>query len=188
MLIYLHGFRSAPSSHKAQLLARRLAERGLADRFWCEHLPVSPADAIRTVEQAIHASPEPAVLVGSSLGGYYATWLAEKYNLKAVLINPAAHAAEILAPWTGSHTNLYTGESFELTGEHIQELEALWIPELTRPERFWLVVETGDEVLDYHDAVARYAGARQTIVEGGDHSLQCFPRMMDEMIDFALPE
>ena len=188
MLIYLHGFRSAPSSHKARLLAKRLTERGLADRFWCEQLPVSPAEAIRTVEQAINASPEPAVLVGSSLGGYYATWLAEKHDIKAALINPAAHAAEILAPWTGPHTNLYTGENFELTRQHIEELEDLWIPELTRPERFWLIVETGDEVIDYRDAVTRYAGARQTITEGGDHSLQSFPRMMDEIIDFALPE
>ena len=187
MFIYLHGFRSAPASGKAQMLARRLAERGLSSRFWCEQLPASPREAIALIEIAIRSAPGKPVLAGSSLGGYYATWLAERHDLRALLINPAAYAFKTLAPWVGSHTNLYTGKSFDFTQQHIEELRKLWIPELARPERFWLVVETGDEVLDYREAVARYAGARETIFEGGDHSLQHFPELLDDVIDFAFP-
>lgn len=187
MFIYLHGFRSAPASGKARQLARRLTERGLSHALWCEQLPASPREAIALVETAIRLAPSRPVLGGSSLGGYYATWLAERHDLRAVLINPAAYAFRTLAPWVGSHTNLYTGACFDFTPQHIEELRELWLPSLTRPQRFWLVVETGDEVLDYREAVARYAGARQTIIEGGDHSLQHFTELLDDIIDFAFP-
>lgn len=186
MPLYLHGFRSAPASGKARLLARRMAERGLGDHFWCEQLPASPAAAIALIETALRSAATPPVLAGSSLGGYYATYLAERHNLRAVLINPAAYAWRTLAPWIGPQTNLYTGEAFDFTPQHIEELQSLWVPTLSRPERFWLLVETGDAVLDYREAVERYAGAHQTIIPGGDHSLQHFPEYVDRLIDFAM--
>ena len=188
MIIYLHGFRSSPASAKAQLLKKHLSEQGLAHHFWCEELPVDPGRAIELVETAIAADPDESVLIGSSLGGYYATYLAEKHDLRAILINPATHADQTLAPWIGPHTNLYTGEAFNFTPGHIAELRELWVPELAQPERFWLIVETGDEVLDYREAVARYAGARQTVIEGGDHSLQHFPALLESIVSFALPD
>lgn len=188
MLIYLHGFRSAPASSKACLLTQRLVERGLIDQFWCKQLPASPRQAITLIESTLRTATSQPVLVGSSLGGYYATWLAEQYDLRALLINPAAYAFRTLATWIGHHTNLFTGEAFHFSQQHIDELQTLWIPLISRPERFWLIVETGDEVLDYREAVFRYTGARQTIIEGGDHSLLHFPEWLDDIIDFALPE
>lgn len=125
-------------------------------------------------------------LVGSSLGGYYATYLAEKHDLYAVLINPAAFAYQSLAPAVGPQRNLYTGESFDFTEQHLAELAQLEVPRPSRPERFWLMVETGDEVLDYREAVAKYAGARQTVIEGGDHSFRHFADYLDAIIDFSL--
>ncbi|MGX2038874.1 YqiA/YcfP family alpha/beta fold hydrolase [Methylocaldum sp. MU1018] len=185
MIVYLHGFRSSPASAKARRLAERMAARGLADRFWCEQLPVGPRQAIERIERALAQSPTVPTLVGSSLGGYYATYLAEKHDLRAVLINPAADAPRTLAAFVGPQTNLYTGETFEFTSEHIAELDALAVPQLARPERFWLLVETGDEVLDYRQAVQKYAGARQTVIEGGDHSFRHFPDFLDAIVDFA---
>lgn len=185
MIIYLHGFRSSPASEKARLLARHMASRGMADRFWCEQLPVSPRHAIEMVEDVLARSPKTPTLVGSSLGGYYATYLAEKHDLRAILINPAVVAHETLARFVGPQTNVYTGETFEFTREHVAELEQLNVPQLSRPERFWLLVETGDEVLDYRQAVQKYAGARQTIIEGGDHSFQHFPEFLDAIVEFA---
>ena len=185
MFIYLHGFRSSPASSKAQLLKKSLSEKGLSSLFWCEELPVAPDRAIETVERVIEAYPEESVLIGSSLGGYYATYLAEKHDLRAILINPATHAEKTLAPWIGPHTNIYTGEHFELTQGHIIALSNLWVPILLKPERFWLIVETGDEILDYREAVSRYAGARQTVIEGGDHSLQHFPDLLEAIVEFA---
>ena len=187
MIIYLHGFRSAPASAKGRLLAQYLAERGLAHQLWCEQLPVSPREAIDLVETVIADAPAKPVLIGSSLGGYYATYLAERHDLRAVLINPAANADQTLEPFLGVNTNLYTGEVFEFTQQHVEALRELWIPELSHPERYWLIVETGDEVLDYRAAVARYAGARQTVIDGGDHSLQHFPELLEEIVAFALP-
>lgn len=185
MLVYLHGFRSSPASEKARLLAQRMAVRGLQDRFWCGQLPVSPRRAIDEIEAVLARAPAVPTLVGSSLGGYYATYLAERHDLRAVLINPAVVAHLTLAQWLGPQTNIYSGETFELTQEHIAELQELEVPRLAKPERFWLMVETGDEVLDYRQAVEKYTGARQTVIEGGDHSFTHFPGYMDAIIEFA---
>lgn len=189
MILYLHGFRSAPASTKARQLAARMAELGLAEAFWCPQLPVSAREAVELVERRIArclATGGPApTLVGSSLGGYYATWLAERHDLRAVLVNPAVVAPLDLAPYLGRQTNLYTGEAFDFTAAHIQELRELEVPALTRPERYWLLVEEGDEVLDYRDAVAKYAGARLTVLPGGDHSFTRWGDYLDEILRFA---
>lgn len=190
MIIYLHGFRSAPASIKAQALKARMEARGLGRAFWCEQLPTLPSEAIAMVEREIERalqsdSARKPVVAGSSLGGYYATWLAEKHGLKAVLVNPSVIAAISLAPYLGPQTNLYTGEQFELTTTHLNELRALEVAAITNPARYWLLVETGDEVLDYRDSVRKYAGARQTVLEGGDHSFSRWNDYLDDVIAFA---
>lgn len=185
MIIYLHGFRSSSTSIKAQQLRHYLESRGKETHYWCEDLPVSPRKAIDTIARVIEANPTPPLLVGSSLGGYYATHLAERYGTDAVLINPACQAAELLEPWIGPHENLYTGERFELTQEHIEELRTFWVPELNRPDRFWVLLETGDEVLDYRVAAETYRGSRITIVEGGNHGLESFPEFIPEIVNLA---
>jgi len=189
VILYLHGFRSAPASSKAQRLAARMAELGLGAAFWCPQLPVSAREAVALAEEEIAACravgvPDPT-LVGSSLGGYYATWLAERHDLKAVLVNPAVVAPLSLEPYLGCQTNLYTGEVFEFTRQHIAELRAIDVPTLSRPERFWLMVEEGDEVLDYREAVAKYAGARQTVLPGGDHSFTRWDDYLDPLLEVA---
>ncbi|HJV25292.1 MAG TPA: YqiA/YcfP family alpha/beta fold hydrolase [Aromatoleum sp.] len=190
MIIYLHGFRSAPASIKAQAMLRHMTERGLAHEFWCEQLPVGPKDAIALIETQIArcraTRPELApTLVGSSLGGYYATHLAEKHDLKAVLVNPAVVAPLSLEAYVGEQTNLYTGETFQFTHDYIVELRAMDVATITRPEKYWLLVETGDEVLDYRDAVAKYAGGRQTVLEGGDHGFSRWTDYLDEILAFS---
>ncbi len=184
-IIYLHGFRSAPASTKAQALRRHMAARGLEHAFWCEQLPVSPTAAVALIENAITRCATPPTLVGSSLGGFYATALAERHNLRAAMVNPAVLAPLSLEPYVGSQTNLYTGEAFEFTHRHIDELRALDVPCVTRPERYWLLVETGDEVLDYRHAATRYAGARQTVLPGGDHSFSRWNDYLDDILAFA---
>ncbi|KAI5914724.1 YqiA/YcfP family alpha/beta fold hydrolase [Thauera sp. 2A1] len=188
MIIYLHGFRSAPASIKAQSLKHHMEERGLGHAFWCEQLPASPQAAIALVEAQLarcRAQGIDATLVGSSLGGYYATWLAERHDLRAALVNPAIVAPLELGAYVGEQTNMYTGETFRFTETHIAELRALEVPAITRPERYWLLVETGDEVLDYRHAVAKYAGARHTVLEGGDHSFTRWTDYLDDLIRFA---
>lgn len=167
MILYLHGFLSAPTSRKALSLRAYLAAHGQEDALWCEQLPVSPRAAMALLEKQIAGCATAPVLIGSSLGGYYATWLVERHGLKAVLVNPAVLAPLTLERHLGPQENLYTGERFELTPTHLDELRTFETARITRPERYWLLVETGDEVLDYRHAVAYYIGARQTVLPGG---------------------
>lgn len=183
-IIYLHGFCSSPASWKARLLADFLAAAGLADRFVCPLLSHVPRAAIATVEALLSSDDGPVTLVGSSLGGYYATWLAERHELNAVLINPAVMAPAVLDGLVGSHVNHYSGRRFEFDSEHVAQLRALDTP-LVTPSRYLLLVETGDEVLDYRRAVAHYAGCRQLVVDGGDHSFTRFPDFVPQIIEFC---
>ena len=182
-LIYIHGFNSSPASFKARVLQAALAERVPGATFLAPALPPSPAAAKRLLEALVVAHPQ-AMLVGSSLGGYYAGWLAERYDLRAVLVNPAVRPYELLHGHVGMQTNLYTGEYYEFTAAHIEELRALEQARVT-PARYLLMLETGDEVLDYRQAVARYAGAQQYVIEGGDHGFGDFADHLEVVFAFA---
>ena len=180
-IVYLHGFNSSPRSHKAVLLERALAERGLAGHYACPALPPLASEALARIEPLLDRD---TCLVGSSLGGFYATWLAETYALKAVLINPAIEPHVGLRAYLGPQQNLYTGERYRLNEAHLREWQALYAPRLT-PSRYLLLVETGDEVLDYRKAVERYEGCEQVVMQGGDHSLQSFPQHLPRLLRFA---
>lgn len=182
LILYLHGFTSGPQSFKARALHAHLHRRGVADRFLCPQLPPSPAAAIALADSLVRPG---TTLVGSSLGGYYATWLAERHHLKAVLVNPAVVARLSFERFVGPQKNLYTGEAFEFTRDHVDELRALDVPVLSHPDRFWLLLEQGDEVLDYRQAVERYPGSRQTVLAGGDHSFTRWLDYLDEITRFA---
>jgi hypothetical protein len=181
MIAYLHGFNSSPQSHKARVLGRFLAERTLGSQYACPALPPLASEAIREAERLLSSD---TCLVGSSLGGFYATWLAEKHGVKAVLVNPAIDPHVGLRAYLGRQENLHTGEPYELTEAHLRDWERHYAPRIT-PGRYLLIVETGDEVLDYRRAVERYAGAEQIVVPGGDHSLQSFPRHLPRILEFA---
>jgi predicted esterase YcpF (UPF0227 family) len=132
------------------------------------------------------AGPRGLTLIGSSLGGYYATVLAERHGLRAALLNPAVRPYELLAAHLGPQQNLHTGERYAFTREHLDELAALEV-EVIHPERYLLIVTTGDEVLDYRSAVERYRGCRQIVVPGGDHGFTDFARHLDTVLHFAGP-
>lgn len=185
MLIYLHGFNSSPGSHKAQLLKRYMTERGLGDQYCCPTLPTLGKRAIAVVETEISRHPPDSItLVGSSLGGFYSSYLAERHDLRAVLINPAVYPHEGLRAYLGTQRNLHTQRQYELTEEHLRQWEMLYLATV-RAQRYLLLVETGDEVLDYREAVEKYRGARQVVIEGGDHSLMSFPEQIPLILEFA---
>ena len=185
MIVYLHGFNSSPQSIKARQFGQYLQDRGLGDQWFCPALPPNGDEAIAIIERAIADRPPGSLtFVGSSLGGFYATWLAEKYDARAVLINPAITPHLGLRDYLGEQSNIYTGERYQLTEANLQAWERLFVPAIT-PSRYLLLVETGDELLDYREAVRRYSGARQVVVEGGDHSLQSFLRHIPAILEFA---
>lgn len=185
MLIYLHGFRSSPSSFKARLLAQRMAELGRSDQFACPALPVSPREAVAQIEADWSPGPDDT-LIGSSLGGCYATCLAERHGCRAVLLNPSTRPAASLARHVGVQTQYHDpSQTFELLPAHLDELAALQVTAISRPERYLLVAATGDEVLDWREMVAFYAGARQIVVQGSDHGLSDFDRHLPAVLAFA---
>lgn len=183
LIIYLHGFCSSPASWKSQLLAEEMARRGLAAQFVCPQLSWVPDEAVASVSRLIEQACGPVTLIGSSLGGHYANHLAEKYGLNAVLINPAVTDRLDLTKFVGDHANFHSGESFTFTEAHAAQLKA----QVTKPmpERYWLLLEEGDEVLDYRQAQAFYAGCRQTVLPGGNHSFTKFPDFVPQIIEYA---
>jgi predicted esterase YcpF (UPF0227 family) len=186
VFVYLHGFNSSPASFKARLVRARLAALGRADEFVAPHLPHRPAAAVATIEQALAGlAPEEVTLIGSSLRGHYATWIAERYGTRAALINPAIAPHVLLAQALGAQRNLYTGEAYELVQAHLDELRSIDVARITRPERYLLIVATGDEVLDSRVAIEKYRGAVQIVHSGGDHGFAEFERYVDAVIDFG---
>ncbi len=187
MILYLHGFRSSPKSFKARVVGKRMEELGRAPELICPQLPASPKAAMALIHTLIDRYPAHELsIIGSSLGGYYATWLAEKIGCRAVLLNPAIVPLKDLDAHVGVTTAYHSSEPFEFKREYIDELRALAVDQTTDPQRYFLIAATGDEVLDYRDMVNHYAGARQHVIDGSDHAISEFPDYVDEVLSFCL--
>lgn len=186
MILYLHGFRSSPLSFKTSLLAQRMHALGRGDEYICPQLPASPRAAIELALGIAEAvAPQDLCLIGSSLGGYYATWLAEKIACRAVLLNPAVHAARDLLGQVGVKTQYHTNQAFEFKAEYIAELEALSVSTTTQAQRYFLIAAKGDELLDWREMVAHFPHARQHVIEGSDHGLSDFADYADQVLAFC---
>lgn len=184
MLVYIHGFNSSALSYKAGLLRDHMAKLGLAQHYACPELAHRPAQAMAQLETLLTGlDPGGVTLVGSSLGGFYATSLVERFGARAVLVNPAVRPYELLTGCLGPQRNLYTGAAYEFTTAHLDDLRALEVGRIS-PDRYLLITATGDEVLDYRDGVERYAGCAQIIFEGGDHGFREFADYLDTVVAF----
>jgi predicted esterase YcpF (UPF0227 family) len=185
VLLYIHGFNSSALSFKAGVLRKRMVEARRSGEFLCPELPDAPDQAITLLDGLITKHGQQRVaLVGSSLGGFYATWLSERRSVPAVLVNPAVRPYELLSGYLGRQTNLYTGAQYDFTERHLGELLKLETDRIT-PDRYLLMVRTGDEVLNYRDAVERYRGCEQLVIPGGDHGFGDFERYVDIVLAFC---
>jgi predicted esterase YcpF (UPF0227 family) len=186
MILYLHGFRSSPRSFKARVVSDRMQAAGRSGELICPQLPASPKAALALALLLVERyDPAQLALVGSSLGGFYATCIAERLGCRAVLINPAVDPLKNLEQHVGVTTAWHSDEPFEFRRDYIGELAELKVERITRPERYFLLAASGDEVLDYRDMVAHYAGARQHVIEGGDHAVSDFPAYVDDVLAFC---
>ena len=185
-LLYLHGFRSSPASTKARMTAAAVADRHPGVTWLCPALPASPRQAMDEVLQAISDWPHASMaVVGSSLGGFYATWLAERFGCKAVLLNPAVRPARDLAAHLGEHAVWQDPEThFVFEASSIDELLAQEVPRITQPARYFAVIAKGDEVLDWREMTGHYPGARLKLLPAGDHALSDYDQHLDEVLDF----
>jgi predicted esterase YcpF (UPF0227 family) len=185
-LLYLHGFRSSPQSTKARKFAAWVAANRPELVWWCPQLPASPADSMREVMAGISAWPsERMAVIGSSLGGFYATAVAERRGCRAVLLNPGVDPARDLADAIGATTAWHSGEPFDFRPEYVDELRAIAPPAtLTDLDRYFAVIAKGDEVLSWREMSARYAGARVRLIEGSDHALSDFDAHFPAVLAF----
>ncbi|VAW67953.1 Esterase YqiA [hydrothermal vent metagenome] len=190
MLIYIHGFNSSPDSYKATLLKSYAAKINISDVLEVPGLSYDPGVAMNqllSVIETYHKRHDirPLCFIGSSLGGYYATWLAEKFHSRVVLINPVVNPFELFEGYLGYNHNIYTGEKFLLTKDHVEHLKRYGVKEITHPERYLLMLQTGDDVLDYNLALEKYAAVPSIVEEGGGHEFSGFERHIDTVLAFC---
>lgn len=184
-LLYIHGFLSSPASLKAVQTGQWLQDNRPGIRYLCPFLTPYPHETRRTLQALVEESATSLYLIGSSLGGFWATWLAEKYDLRAVLINPVVDLALFRGQYLNTTLrNYHTPDTYRLTEMDVDGFRAVDTPVITRNSNYLLLAQTGDEVLDYRQAVKKYAGCRQIIEPGGDHTFTRFERHLETAINF----
>ncbi len=183
-ILYLHGLNSSPASSKASQLQRAMTHMGLAAQLRVPALHHHPRQAIVQAEALIGELGRP-VLVGSSLGGYYATHLAERHGLRALLINPAVRPHLLFDGYLGPQKNYYSDETWELTADHVAALAELEVPSPQDPARFQVWLQSADETLDYRQAERYYRACALRIQAGGDHGFQGFAERLPMLLAFA---
>jgi len=188
LLVYLHGFRSSPRSSKAVMTGeaiKALSSAANPIEWYCPQLLASPKESMDMVTAHIEQSKaDRIVVIGSSLGGFYANHLAEKYACKAVALNPAVRASRELAPHVGMMTAYDSDEPFDFRPEYIDELKALQVEAITNPGRYFLIAAKGDELLDWREMVDFYSGAKQLVLEGSDHGIADYAEHLPKVLDF----
>ncbi len=190
MLIYIHGFNSSPDSYKASLLKSFADKINIPDVLEVPALSFDPAVAMDQLHTVVYKYQKqnsrcPLCFIGSSLGGYYATWLAEKFESRVVLINPAVKPYELFEDYLGYNRNIYTGEEYMLTMDHVEQLKKYEVDHITNPDRYLLMIQTGDDVLDYKEALDKYAAVPTIVEEGGSHEFDGFDRHLETVLAFC---
>lgn len=185
-LLYLHGFRSSPSSAKARLMAAHVAKNHPCVIFWCPQLPPSPQAAMALVAHGIAGWPREATgVIGSSLGGFYASWVAQRMGCPSVMLNPAVHPARDLARYIGEQSAWHDpAERFYFQPGYIDELKALDTASMTPAAAELAIIAKGDEVLDWREMVARYPHAQRIVLEDGRHALENFGDYVPAITEF----
>lgn len=183
-IIYIHGFNSSPQSHKAQLFKSWMNATHPDITLHIPALKPYPLDAMTQLRDLANLNSGKTGFIGSSLGGYYAVNLAEKFNAPAVLINPSVKPFETLARYLGENENFHTQERYTLTQQHVDDLQSLFVPQPSKPEKLLLLTQTADETLDFREGTAHFHSSPAIIEYGGDHAFQHAERHFPLMLQF----
>lgn len=196
-IIYLHGFLSSPQSAKAQLTLEYITKRHPNVALHLPTLPGNALDAVRIVDELIKellankdankdTPVEELKFIGSSMGGFLATYFVETYHGKAVLINPAVEPFNLLVDYMGQHENPYTGELFDIDKSSVALLNNLNMKTKVNDPNYLVYLQTADETLDYQLALEKYGKERCVVEDGGNHSFIGLENHLDSMINFLL--
>lgn len=189
-LIYLHGFKSSPESEKVTELREVLDRHQVPVELVAPSLGFAPQEALARACELVEAvvGQRPCGLIGSSLGGYYANVVSARYGVPAALVNPAAYPYRLLRDYLGEQTNLHTGETFKVTEEHMRQLADMDPGDHPEAAQLLVLLQTGDETLDYREAWRRFQGSPHWLQAGGDHRFQNFARTIPAILAFLWPE
>lgn len=187
-LLYLHGFNSSPRAAKAALISQYITDHNLPIAFHTPWMPNQPRHAVDVLDHLVGALGEPIALVGSSLGGFYAAWLAHRYGLRAVLVNPSAYPFRSLHRYLGANENPYSGEKYALDQTDFDALVTMDVPQFDDPSRCLLLSQAGDEVLDYREALQKWPQCPRQVEPGGNHQFEHFERWVPAVLDFLFPK
>jgi hypothetical protein len=183
-ILYIHGFNSSPLSTKSLQTQQFLETFYPQVTFHCPALETSPELAIAQLEAIILSQPSQRwYLMGSSLGGYFASYLSEKFKLLALLVNPAVRPFDLFNDYLGEQRNPYTEQVYQVTKAHLQQLKSLYCQKISE-KQYMVMVQTGDEVLDYQQAVDKYYNSQLIIQSGGDHSFVDYRQMLPTIMKF----
>lgn len=191
-VLYLHGFLSSPKSVKAQA-TKMYFEQHYPDV--CLHIPALSNYPATVGAQLLTLLDENPLLlkdglrvIGSSMGGYLATYLIERFHGKAVLINPAVRPYELLRDFIGQHENPYTGDVFEIVESDMSAIKKLDVGQIKDASSYRVMLQTNDETLDYRLAEQKYANSQLIIEQGGDHSFVGYENHLPAIAKFLLNE
>ena len=183
-IVYLHGFASSSQSEKALLVRDYFQQHLPQHQLSVPDLPYTPAEAWQELQLLCVQQP-PQLIIGSSLGGFLATALAEQYGCRAVLINPAVRPHLLLQQHLGRYYHPVRQQHYEVRAEHLPLLQDLQVQQLRRPSQYLVLLQSGDEVLDYRQALDFYQQCQTDVQEGGDHSYQNLQSRLADIVNFG---
>ena len=183
-ILYFHGFKSSSDSTKAKDLHKFISRRTRNTILITPNIHDNFHDAHDQIINLIESNQPNVFFMGSSLGGYYASFFSQKYNKKAVLINPAIPPLKDLAMHLGKNKNYSNGNKFIITKNDIDYIRSLSYKKILKPKNLMILLESGDEILNYNDTSSYFSGSHIDILYGGDHSYSSFKEKFNKIQDF----
>ena len=183
-ILYFHGFASSSNSNKAKVLKKYISKNYKNAEIIIPDLDNNFKMAVSQIHKLIKSAKHPIVFIGSSLGGYYASYFSTKLKTKSVLINPAIPPLRDFEMYLGENENYSTGEKFIITPEDIRYIRKISYKKYANAENTYVLLESDDEVLNYKETAKYFSGSYLDIIYGGSHSYESLDEKLKKIVDF----
>tara|TARA_B100000524_G_scaffold168991_1_gene86463 strand:- start:57 stop:629 length:573 start_codon:yes stop_codon:yes gene_type:complete len=183
-ILYFHGFASSSDSDKAKIIKNHISKISKKIKIFIPDLSNNFKEASNQINKLLKKSEKDFVFMGSSLGGYYADFFANINNSKAILINPAIPPLKGFEEYLGENENYSTGEKFNVTKEDIKFLRSLVVKKCNNQKNTLVLLESGDEVLNYIETAKYFKGSNIDITYGGSHTYESITQKLEKIAKF----